>query len=81
METPVVVKVAPITTPHHDLDYLPLTNKYFQIKYLDTDKYHLKVFFQCRDNYLNGYDTIGLCESNIPLYLLPSVCIFPDIIH
>lgn len=81
METPMALCIAPITTPHHDLDYLPLADKDFQIKYLATDKDHLKVFCQWWDNYMNGYDTIGLWESNLPLYFLPSVCIFPDIIH
>ena len=81
METPVVLNVPPITTPHHDLDYLPLANKDFQIKDLNTDKDHLKVFFQSRDNFMNGYDAIGLWESNLPMYFLSSVHIFPDIIH
>lgn len=30
---------------------------------------------------MNGSDTIGLWESNLPMYMLPSVRIFPDIIH
>jgi len=81
METLVVLNVAPTTTPHYDLEYLPLADKYFQIKDLDIDKDHLKVFCQCRDNYVNGYDTIGLWESNLPIYFLPSMCIFLDIIH
>jgi len=60
METLVALNIAPITTSHRDLDYLPLADKDFKIKDLDIDKDHLKLFFQCRDNYLNGYDTIGL---------------------
>ena len=39
------------------------------------------MFFHCRDNYTNGSDSIGLWESNLPRYLLPSVHIFPEIIH
>ena len=73
METSVALNVAPITTTHCDLDYLPLANKYFQIKDLTTDKDHLKVFCQCRDNHLNGYDAMGLWESNLPMYFIPSV--------
>jgi len=38
METLVALSVAPITTPHCDLDYLPLADKDFQIKDLDTTK-------------------------------------------
>ena len=81
METPVSLNVAPINAPHRDLDYLPLADKDFQIKDLTTDKDQLKVFFQCRDNHLNGYDVMGVWESNLPMYFLPSVHVFPDIIH
>lgn len=83
METLVALNVPPINAPRQDLDYPPLTDKDFQIKDLitTTDKNHLKVFCQCRDNYLNGYDFIGLWESNLPIYFLPLVHIFPDIFH
>lgn len=81
METPVDINIAPTTTSHRDLDYLPLANKDFQTKDLNTNKDHLKVIFQCWDNHLNGYDAIGLWESNLPMYFLPSVHIFPNIIH
>lgn len=81
METVVVLNIAPIITSHRDLDYLPLADKDLQIKDLTTDKDHLKVFFQCRNNHLNGYDAIGLWESNLPMYFLPSVHVFLDMIH
>ncbi|MCY6524818.1 hypothetical protein, partial [Actinobacillus pleuropneumoniae] len=70
METPVALIVAPINTPHRDLDYLPVAGKYFQIKDLITDKDNLKVLCQCRDNHLNGYDAMGLWEYNLPMYFL-----------
>lgn len=75
------LNVPPITTRHRDLNYLPLVDKNFQIKDLETDNNSLKVFCQCQDNYMNGSDTIGLWESNIPRYIVPSVHIFHDIIH
>jgi len=81
METPAALNITPMNAPHKDLDYLPLVDKEFQIKDLSTYQNHLKVFFQARDNYLNGSDIIGLWESNIPMYFLPSVHVFPDIIH
>ena len=81
METSVALNVAPINAPHRDLDYLPLAEKDFQIKDLATDKNHLKVFCQSRDNYLNGSDILGLWESNLPMYFLSAVHVFPDIIH
>ena len=81
METLVAMNVAPINAPHQDLDYLPLAYKDFHIKDLATDKNHLKIFFQCKDNHLNGYYAIGLWESKLPMYFLPSVHIFPETIH
>ena len=71
METPVALTVASMNAPHKDLDYLPLADKDFQIKDLSTNKNHLKVFFQSRDNYMNGSDILGLWESNLPMYFLP----------
>ena len=75
------LNVTPLNAPHRDLDYLPLADKDFQIKELSTDKNHLEVFSQSRDNYLNGSNVLGRWESNIPIYFLLSVHVFPDIIH
>jgi len=81
METPLALNVAPLNAPHRDLDYLPLADRDFQIKDLTTDKNHLRVFYQSRDDYLNGSDILGLWESNLPMYFLSTVHVFPDIIH
>lgn len=77
METLLALNVAPLNAPHKDLDYLPLADRDFQIKDLITDKKHLRAFFQRRDNYLNGSDILGLWESNLPMYFLPSAHVFP----
>ena len=77
METLVALSVAPLNAPHKDLDYLPLADKDVQIKDLIIDKNNLKVFFQSRDNYLNGFNIIGPWESSLPMYFLPPVHIFP----
>ena len=75
------LSVAPLNAPHKDLDYLPLVDRDFQINDLITDENHLTAFFQSRDNYLNGSDILGQWESNLPMYFLPSVHVFPEIIH
>ena len=75
------LNVAPLNAPHRDLDYLPLVDRYFQVKDLVLSENPLRIFFHCKDNYLKGSDIFGLWESNIPMYLLPSVHIFPEIIH
>ena len=81
MEVPVALNVVPINAPHKDLDYLPLADMDFQIKDLRLSENPLRIFCRCRDNYLNGSDIFGLWESNLPMYLLPSVHIFPELIH
>ena len=81
METPIALNVAPINAPHKDLDYLPLADRDFQITNLSGDRNHLQVFRQIRDNHLNNSDIFGIWESNLPIYFLPSVHVFPDIIH
>jgi len=71
----------PITTPHIDLDYLPLANKDFQIRDLTFDETPLKLHCKYRDNYLNHVDKIGLWESNLPKYQFHSVHVFLEINH
>lgn len=81
MEAPVALNVAPITTPHRDSDYLPLADKYFQIKDLNFDDSPLKFYCKYQDNYLNHSNNIGLWESNVPKYQFPYVHIFLDMVH
>ena len=81
METPVALNVAPLNAPHKDLEYLPLADRDFQIKDLILSENPLRTFCQCRDNFLNGSNILGLWESNIPMYFLPSVHVFPEIIY
>ena len=81
MEIPVALNVAPLNAPHRDLDYLSLVDRDFQIKDLVLSENPLRIFCYYRDNYLKGSEIFGLWESNLPMYLLPSVHIFPEIIH
>ena len=81
MEILVALNITPLNAPHRELEYLPLVDKDFQIKDLVFSENSLQICFRCRDNYSKGLDTIGLWKSNLPRYLLPSVHIFPEIIH
>lgn len=81
MEAPISLNVMTLTTPHRDLDHLPLADRDFQIKDLTFDETPLKLYCKYWDNYLNHADKIGLWESNLPKYQFPTVHIFPDIIH
>lgn len=81
MDALIALNIMPITTPHRDLDHLPLENKYFQIKDTSVSKYSLKLFCKYRDQYLNHADLIGLLESGLPKYQFPRVHIFLEIVH
>jgi len=81
MVAPIVMDVRPISTPHLDVDHLPLVDKDFQIKETSAQESLLKVHCQSRDRFLNHADEIGLWESNLPKYRFPQVHIFPEIVH
>ena len=42
---------------------------------------HLHTYCQLRNSFINKSDMYGIWESNLPRYFLPSVNIFPEIIH
>lgn len=81
MAAPVAMDVRPITTPHLDLDHLPLADKDFQIK--DTSAYKVLLRLHClsRDRYLNHSNGIGLWESNFPKYQFPQVHVSLEIVY
>ena len=81
MEVPAALNITPLNAPHRELEYLPLIDEDFQIKDLHFDESPRLSYCRCRDEYSKGQDLIGLWESNLPRYLIPSVLIFPEIIH
>lgn len=81
MEPPVALNVAPLNAPRKELEWLPLADRDFQIQDLMGIKNHLQTFCEIRNNYLNKIDLYGIWESNLPIYYLPSVNVFLDIIR
>jgi len=81
MATLIAMDVRPISTPHLDLDHLPLVDKDFQIKDTTVLELLVKLYFRYRDQYLNHADKIDLWESNFPKYQFLEVHIFPEIVH
>jgi len=81
MAAPISMDVRPISTPHLDLDHLPLADRDFQIKDTSVHESPLKVHYQSRDRYLSQADEIGLWESNLSKYQFPRVHAFPEIVH
>ena len=75
------LNIAPLNAPHKELEWIPLADRDFQIDDLVGDKPHLQAFCEIRNSYKNKADIFGIWESNIPIYYLPSVNVFPDLIH
>lgn len=42
---------------------------------------HLQAFSEIRSGHKNKTNKFGICESNIPIYYLPSVNVLLDLIH
>ena len=75
------LNVAPLNAPHKELEWIPLADRDFQINDLIGDKPHLQAFCEIRNSYRSNADVYGSWESNMPMYYLPSVNVFPDLIH
>ena len=67
--------------PNKELESMPLADRDYLIQDLVGDRNHLQTFCQLRNSFLNNCDMYGIWESNLPHYFLPSVNIFPEIIH
>lgn len=81
MAPPIAMDVRLVSTPHLDLNHIPLADKNFQIKDTSLLESPLKFYCQYRDQYLKHADKIGLWESNFPKYQFVEVHIFPEIFH
>ena len=83
MEAPVALNMAPLNAPHKILEWLPLADRDYQM--METvelcNKYHTEVFCEMRRKRRSGTDVLGIWESNMPVYYLPQVNAFPDLIH
>ena len=75
------LSVAPLNPPNKELEALAFTDKDYLIEDFEGNRDFLQTFRQLRDDYLNGKDTYGTWESNLPYYCLPSVNVFPEIIR
>lgn len=82
MAAPIAMDVRPISTPHLDLDHLPLADKDFQIKDTTVHESPLKLYYRYKYQYVRNHtDKIGFWESNLSKYQFPKVHIFPKIVH
>ena len=81
MEAPVALNIAPLNARHRELEWQPLADRDYQIDDMEGFKPHLQAFCEIRNSHKNKTDLFGIWESNMPIYYLPSINVFPDLIH
>jgi len=83
METPVALNIAPINAPHRELEWQPLADRDYQIgeEFLMCSKDHIRLLNELKAKHINGTDILGIWDSFLPIFKLPQVNVFPDLIH
>lgn len=83
METPVALNIAPLNAPHKNLEWLSLANRDYQmVEGIEkSSRYHIPIIIKIREKHRNGTDILRIWESHLPVYYLPQVNVFPDLIH
>jgi len=81
MEALTGMDTLPLNPPNKELEAIPLVDKDELITDFVAPRNHLKTYCQLRNTHLDNSDQYGIWQSNLPLYFLPSVNIFPEIIH
>ena len=81
MATPSALDIASVNPPNKELEAMPLVDSDFLITDFVAERNHLHTFCQIRNNHLDNSDIYGIWESNLPTYFLPSVNVFPEVIH
>jgi len=83
METPVALNIAPLNAPHRELEWLPLADRDYQMAEVieSSSKYHIPLINELKARHLNGTDVLGIWDSYLPIFYLPQVNVFPDLIH
>lgn len=83
METPVALNITPLNAPHKSLEWLPLADRDYQMVELIelVNRYHIQVVTEIRARHRNGIDILRIWESHLPIYYLPQVNVFADLVH
>ena len=81
MEALAALDTLPLNPPNRDLEAIPLVDDDALITDFVAPRDHLKTYCQLRNTHSAGSDRYGIWQSNLPAYFLPSVNVFPEIIH
>ena len=82
MEAPVDLNIAPLNAPHRELEWLPLANRDYQMAEVieSSRKYHIPLINELKARHLSGTDILGILDSYLPIFYLPQVNVFPNLI-
>jgi len=83
MEVPVALNIAPLKAPHKELEWLSLADRDYQMAEAVevSSKYHIPVINELKAKHINGTDILKIWDSHFPIFYLPQVNVFPDLIH
>jgi len=83
METPEILNVTPLNAPQRELDWQDLADLDYQISEASRQRTtpHLQLLSEFRTRHRDGTDILGIWESALPLFKMPSCRQFPDLIH
>ncbi len=80
---PVALNIAPLNAPQREFEWKPLADKDYQIseEILMNSKYHIHLLNELKIKHNSGIDILGIWDSFLPIFKLPQVNVFPDLIH
>ena len=83
MEAPAALNIAPLNAPHRELQWQALANRDYQMMetVLMHNKYQIHLLNELKAKHMNGIDILGIWDSFLPIFRLPQVNVFPDLIH
>jgi len=80
---PVALNIAPLNAPQRELEWKALADMDYQIyeESLMSSKFHIYLLNELRDQHKAGTDILGIWDSFLPIFRLPQVLQFPELIH
>lgn len=83
METLVALNIAPLNAPHRELEWQALADRDYQMMetVLMGSKYQIHMLNELKAKHMSGTDIVSIWESSLPIFRLPQVNMFPDLIH
>ena len=86
MDTPsasIALNVTPLNAPQRELEWQPLADLDYQISEdsLTNSRFHLHLLNELKAKHVAGTDILGIWDSFLPIFKLPQVNQFLDVIH